>query len=40
MDNSYQNHSNQNEEFDLHENSADSSLESHTKRVFEKSVSE
>ena len=30
MDNSYQNHSNQNEEFDLHENSADSSLESHT----------
>jgi hypothetical protein len=30
MDNSHQNHSNQNEEFDLHENSADSSLESPT----------
>jgi hypothetical protein len=30
MDNSHQNHSNQNEEFDLHENSADSSLESHS----------
>jgi hypothetical protein len=30
MDNSHQNHSSQNEEFDLHENSADSSLESPT----------